>query len=122
MKKLGISVATAGLAIVGVGVALAPAAQASTVRTASATAHVVSAADRAVKPNDCSYQYYFNANGVRIHTQASTSSTVLGLGYAGQYLNATNYSNGFYYGQDESTGVTGWVAGQYITYGLICEV
>jgi hypothetical protein len=56
----------------------------------------------------------FVANGVRIHVSDSLSSTVLGLGYDGQWFYAQSFVTGsggvdFLYGTDESTGVTGYV-------------
>lgn len=66
----------------------------------------------AVRPDLlCSTQ--FVANGVRIHAGPSLGSTVLGLGYYGQWFDVQDITdpNGtwFAYGTDRSTGVTGYV-------------
>lgn len=57
---------------------------------------------------------HFIADGVRIHSHASLSSTVLGLGYSGQKFVADDlvYGSGgvpFLLGTDTATGVHGYV-------------
>ncbi|NYI03431.1 SH3 domain-containing protein [Allostreptomyces psammosilenae] len=59
-------------------------------------------------------------NGVRIRSNHSTSSTILGLAYRGQRFTITRswYGNGatWYYGTNRSTGVRGWIHGAYLSH------
>jgi hypothetical protein len=63
----------------------------------------------------------FTADGVRIHSCASLSCTVVGLGYKSNtvrvYCLNTPYKNGFVHIDDLTTGVSGWSAEQYVLWG-----
>jgi hypothetical protein len=62
--------------------------------------------------------FYFDANGVRIHSNPNVSSTTVGLGYEGQGWCQTGgwIGNGYAwsYGEDTSTGTWGWVVSAYL--------
>jgi hypothetical protein len=71
------------------------------------------AASASVRP-DLLCKTQFIVNGARIHASASLSSTVVGLGYEGQWFYAQDFVYGsggvdFLYGTDNATGVTGFV-------------
>lgn len=54
----------------------------------------------------------FIVDGVRIRSQPNTSSTVLGLGYKGQWFDIDRFTPDWTwaYGKNRSTGVKGWVS------------
>jgi hypothetical protein len=63
----------------------------------------------------------FDADGVRIHKDHSTSSTVLGLAYRSHSCRGysewyTPQGGGWVNLTDLTTGVTGWVAWTYVDY------
>lgn len=71
------------------------------------------------------YVWRFTGNGVRIHQHPATGSAggvVYGLGYSGQEFTARSWNTAtgsgysWFYGTDQSTGVTGWVATAYLSY------
>lgn len=72
----------------------------------------------------CEGANYFKGNGVNIHSCASSSCTVVGLGYRSQkeatVCTPNPNQNGFWHIKDLATGVTGWAADQYITE-LACD-
>jgi hypothetical protein len=83
-----------------------------------------SAAAAKVAPASCYYveQYTVEADGLRIHQRPATGSAggvVLGLAYWPQTVISRRvplYNAGYWwvYGQDQSTGVTGWMADEYL--------
>ncbi|NBE84467.1 SH3 domain-containing protein [Micromonospora rubida] len=55
----------------------------------------------------------FIVDGVRIRAAANTTSTVLGLGYKGQWFDIDKFNNpalSWAYGTNRATGVKGWVS------------
>jgi hypothetical protein len=80
-----------------------------------------------IRPDQCFpiYTWRFTSAGVRIHQFAGTGSAggaVYGLGYTGQLFTSSQWrtasSSGYtwFYGIDQSTGVTGWAATAYLSY------
>jgi hypothetical protein len=61
--------------------------------------------------------YDVNGDGVRLRTQPSSSSTVLGLLYRGELVNGDsgNRQNGFNYIWSSQHQRWGWVASQYLS-------
>ncbi|MCA1223748.1 SH3 domain-containing protein [Streptomyces sp. 8L] len=60
----------------------------------------------------------FNTSGVNIRSGPSTSCTVLGSGYPGQSvtLRCSASSGDWAYVTDKTTGITGWVDGDYLNW------
>ena len=77
-----------------------------------------------IAPASCFYveEYHVTTNGLRIHQYPSTGSAggaVFGLAYYGQEVISRRglvYAAGLWwvYGTDENTGVTGWMAREYL--------
>lgn len=61
-------------------------------------------------------QAYFKVNGARIRTQPNTTSTIVGLGYAGQGFCVDRVSGAFYHGRNQATGVVGWTHNSNVNY------
>jgi hypothetical protein len=108
LKQWMVAAVVAGAGAIGLLVA----APASAAPVGATTVGVETARQAAVHP-DLLCSTKFVADGVRIHLRASLSSTVLGLGYRGQWFDIqyiTNVGGTWWaYGKDRSTGVTGFV-------------
>lgn len=115
------------LARAGLTATLCALAAGTAVLTSAAPGNAAAAPSKAAAtliPTTCFYveQYTVEANGLRIHQHPATGAaggTVLGLAYWPQTVisrRAPLYNAGYWwvYGQDQSTGVTGWMADEYL--------
>ncbi|MEV4760820.1 hypothetical protein AB0J86_37745 [Micromonospora sp. NPDC049559] len=116
---MSISTSVTGLRGAAVALGLAAAAATAVAAAAPATAAAATNATVAQDPADASGFVIWRGEGVRIRACASTSCTVLGLGYsshvAGWYCQEV--ANGFAHIHNFTTGVDGWVSTSLIYYG-----
>jgi SH3-like domain-containing protein len=105
-------------AVVSVGwAAAASAAPVSHSVTSTSPASVRPAASCGWQPaNNSNSPSSFTGNGVNIRTGPSTSCTSKGLGYTshGLRVRCVDLADDWDYVTDTTTGVTGWVADQYV--------
>ncbi|AHH97380.1 hypothetical protein GCM10010174_73270 [Kutzneria viridogrisea] len=66
--------------------------------------------------NDNNTSGRFADDGVNIRSGDSTSCAVLGLGYKSHTITLRCFWNGFVYLTDNTTGVTGWSAVDYVNW------
>lgn len=91
---------------------------AAVVAVGAAAATIVAAAGGAAEARNVSAK--FNANGVNIRANHSTSASVVGQGQKGQGFSISNWyqasssSTDWCYGKDTSNGVVGWVNCTYV--------
>jgi uncharacterized protein YraI len=82
--------------------------------TLAVPAGIIIAAGPAQAAEVCTYK--FNTSGVNIRSGPGTSYTALGEGQSGQTFTSSpaTSSGSWIKGKDASTGVSGWVASQYL--------
>lgn len=112
------------LFVIGVG-ALLTAGWATAASAAPAAHSVAPTSHASVRPasncgwqpaNDSNAPTSFTGDGVNLRTGPGADCTSLGLGYTshGVVIRCVDLADGYDYVTDNSTGVTGWAADQYI--------
>ncbi|MEH0416136.1 hypothetical protein [Streptomyces sp. B21-083] len=66
-------------------------------------------------PSSAALVCFVSGDGVRIHSQPNTSSTVLGLAYSGDnWVELAGSTNTYAHGTDARTGVSGFITWSYL--------